>query len=46
MLVRVIHANAGSPTSREAQGDGVPIVLRPCGIEVFASEEASPEQRD
>jgi hypothetical protein len=38
--------NSGSPNSREPQGDGASIVLRPCGIEVSASNEASPEQRD
>ena len=36
----------GSPTRGDPQGDRVPIVLRPCGIEVSASEEASLEQRD
>ena len=34
---RFIGANAGSPTGRESHGDGTPIVLRPCGIEVSAS---------
>ena len=29
----------GSPTRGNAQGDGVAIVVRPCGIEVSASEK-------
>ena len=36
--------NAGSPTGREPYGDGVPVVLRPCGVNVSVSEETPLER--